>query len=296
MSMNSAKRNLALLLGVALLTPAGARAPAVNSGDIKYLLCPVCRETALTLANTVQDARASGISVNEEMFIDLVSSVCDPTTPGSWIRHADYALASDQKSLELALHQPIGRCNSECLTIAHACAKVVDGLELEIADALFSAGLGPEEFEQEMCRELSTVCAKRPALKAPEGRGAAPFEPLSDDEAQAEMEAAYAQRYGQEYPGGDGLDEDYGEEDEMSMPSMPIPPDSPLARLETALHGAYAATSERLGLPVVETPLDALDKLILGLPARALRWVGGVLASGRSASGGRSAKPKKAEL
>lgn len=281
------------LLCVALLDVAGARVPAVNSGDVKYLLCPVCKETAQTMANTVQDARASGMSLTEEMFIDLVSSVCDPSTPGSWIRHADYALSSDQKSLELSLHKPFGRCNSECLTIAHACAKVVDGLELEIADTLFSAGLGPEEFEQEMCRELSSVCSKRPVLKDPAGRGAEAFEPLSDEEAQAEMEAAYAQRYGHEYPG----DEDFGheddgnpEDDDMNMAPMRIPPDSPLARVETALHGWYAAASKRLGLPVVDTPLEALDRAIMASPARLVRWLSGATASVRLT------KAKKAEL
>lgn len=237
------RANVILAVLAALAASAGAQ--SVIEGDLKYLICPVCQKVAGVLVHTLNDARKAGMDIQEEAVAQLVGATCDVRGPiGGWLRSADYRLSDDQKSFEIDLHDTIGRCGSECVTMARACSQLLDAGE-EIVEALMHAEWEPEEFAVELCQELTSACTKRKAIKNPKGRGREQFEPLSEEE----MMAEYESQYGDEEDMLDGEDYPDGYDEEMGMGGLPMRiVDSPLARLENWLWDKYVSVTSWLGL------------------------------------------------
>jgi hypothetical protein len=282
-------RLLGALGALLLLVVGAADAQVIHDGDVKYLLCPVCQEVARMLFDLVTDARAAGMDVTEEALIDLAASVCDPLAEaGMWLRSVDYALSTDQKSFELTVHERRGRCGSECLTTARTCASLIEGVDTEVAEALYSRKLTLQSFSRELCHELTSACSQLRPIKKPEGRGAEQFRPLSDSELEAEMMAEYQRAYGDQMDEGYGdeeyADEEYGYDDDDYGGGMPNSPmaDSPLARLEAAIYSRYVGVCKRFGLPVSKAPLSSFEAWLVGGALDASKWVRRKLGATRS--------------
>ena len=105
---------------------------------------------------------------------------------GLWITRFD--LVERGSRLLLVEQDSVGKCGTECRTVARACSAVLGEHDTDLAEALFvDPGLGRAQLEQLLCRELSGACRGAPPPLPPGRPEGPPFEALSAQE--AEMEA-----------------------------------------------------------------------------------------------------------
>lgn len=239
----------------------------VNTNDVKYLACSVCKNAAAVLFIEAREMRAAGGAVSEEQFTDLTGEVCDMSRPaGRWIRTVDYAPGENGKTLELQMHDTRGRCGAECVTIGRACTKVMEAADMEIAEVLFAGPSDENEFIRKMCMELTSSCPPRKAKSDLSKRGGEPFVPLTQAELDRELMEEFQRDMGVGALGPDDMGmgddyafddygyDDYGQGEDASLEDAPF--------------------------PRTHTPLDTVEEWITGAASSVYNWGKGLLGKG----------------
>ncbi|KAF8062668.1 hypothetical protein HT031_003997 [Scenedesmus sp. PABB004] len=139
------------------------KAKAVVS-DLPFIRCAACEAFVKQAGRMVKALRAElkpGASLDEERIIDGLETMCDPGKPaGQWITHYDIVEAGD--ALRLVDKGLPSVCNSECATLARACAGVAEALDLiDLSEALY-AGASRAALTQLACYDASAACRTKP--------------------------------------------------------------------------------------------------------------------------------------
>lgn len=164
-----------------------ASADEARGSDVRYIKCDTCEALIEAILDSVaSEKRNSKKKLSEERLGDIVERVCKPETDeGAWLRSIDLVEAGDK--LRLQRQTEDGPCGTECRTLQLACGAVVEGIEDELAAALFAPQ--GDDLRESACKELSNACRKPPP-PLPSGRQPGPpFRPFTDEErAQRERE------------------------------------------------------------------------------------------------------------
>lgn len=143
------------------------KSPTFKS-DIKYIQCDVCDAMAKEARNTVKllKAEARNLKVKEADILERIEKMCDPDQDeGDWITRYDIV----ESAVALKLHDTgaMGKCKSECRTIARACEQIHEEVDLTDLSAMLYQGAKRAAIFNWMCHDSTDVCAKKaPALPA----------------------------------------------------------------------------------------------------------------------------------
>lgn len=111
--------------------------------DVPFIRCELCAHVASAVANatrrimSLRRGASTGLSSELDLY-DAVEAVCDPdAVHGRWLKQVDLvevgrALTVDHRT------DGVQRCRRECRTVALACRDVLDGIETEVAELLYS--------------------------------------------------------------------------------------------------------------------------------------------------------------
>ncbi|PNW84622.1 hypothetical protein CHLRE_03g151700v5 [Chlamydomonas reinhardtii] len=182
---------LGLCLAVASAQFGGKRPPKpkapVAKGDIKYIKCQVCEAIAKQSIKATKDLieQAGPKKVPEADILERVEKMCDPDTDdGEWI--TKYDIVEEDSALVLKDTGAVGRCKSECRTIARACEMISDDVDLTDLSAMLFKGKKRAAISNWMCHDASDACSKKaPALTKREGADEA-HAPMDEDELRTE--------------------------------------------------------------------------------------------------------------
>ncbi|KXZ48637.1 hypothetical protein GPECTOR_26g540 [Gonium pectorale] len=190
------RNNLLRLLLLALVVAASAqfggpkrpkKKSPVAKDDIKYIKCQVCEAIAKQARNIKKDlqAVAGPKKVSEGDLLDKFEKMCDPEQDdGDWITQFD--IVEEGSALKLKDTGMMGKCKSECRTIAYACEKILDDVDLTELSSLVYAGKKRAAVTNWLCHESSDACESKPP-PVPKGRRADERHvPMSEDEVRTE--------------------------------------------------------------------------------------------------------------
>lgn len=162
-----------------------AKTPA-RAEDLPYIKCGVCQafvKQAMNAVKTLRSEEKPGQKVTEGDIIDTLEKMCNPDlSEGDWISHIDLKEEGDVLKL-VDMGQP-SACEVECRTIARACDKIHEEMDLSDLSELLYKNAGRSALVQVACVDQTGVCAKKPP-PLPQGRTPGPeFVPMDDDAVQ----------------------------------------------------------------------------------------------------------------
>lgn len=164
--------------------PQEPKAAAVKA-DIPYIKCQVCEafvKQAINVTKRLREAATASKKLDDGDILDALEALCKvDSDSGDWITH--YDIVEDGSKLKLVDTEKVGKCKTECRTIARACEEVQDNIDLtELSEALYHGKKSRSQLSNWVCYELSNACSKKPP-PLPAGRSPGPaHEALSAEE------------------------------------------------------------------------------------------------------------------
>lgn len=160
--------------------------------DVKYIKCEVCSQVAKSATAAVNDMEVEK-KLDALQVLDTIESLCEPKQKtGRWMRKID--LVERLRKLRLIEQEGQQECKRECRTMALACRDVLDGVETELAERLYSLRkdgkeVAVKDVEDWLCAKrsgASDVCRKTPAFLPKDRAHGPPFEAKSEKDAKME--------------------------------------------------------------------------------------------------------------
>ncbi|KAG2491405.1 hypothetical protein HYH03_010196 [Edaphochlamys debaryana] len=100
---------------------------------------------------------AGAKKVAEADILDRIEKMCDPDeNDGDWLTHYDLVVEGDY--LKMKDTGKMGKCKSECRTIARACEQIAEDLDLTDLSAMLYKGKKRAAISNWMCHESSDSC------------------------------------------------------------------------------------------------------------------------------------------
>eukprot|EP01012_Entosiphon_sulcatum_P045969 TRINITY_DN61550_c0_g1_i1.p1 TRINITY_DN61550_c0_g1~~TRINITY_DN61550_c0_g1_i1.p1 ORF type:complete len:297 (+),score=61.22 TRINITY_DN61550_c0_g1_i1:23-892(+) len=209
--------------------PMGKKAvgPEPIKGDIKYILCDVCRGAVRSAHEQAATIRAASVRLHEDQLEEMTDKLCDPAAAeGSWVTRQDIQLRekdgvlgkfvggvkglfkgekdeaeqeNDKQGRRLVLveaEEKFGKCRRECETVAEACRQVLDKYSVDLSEALYVQK--PKDLAgltKKFCTTKAKVCKNPPLVPESYKREDEEWEEMTEDERkiqelQASMKAA----------------------------------------------------------------------------------------------------------
>jgi len=155
--------------------------PEPEPADIPLIQCAACKATVRRAYRVADELRTrqKTLRPTEEQLATAISPICDTgVSAGDWLSWYDM---QEQPGRSVALKRmPVrGECGVECRTAAAACQRVLDAVDVELAEALFCNDRTSKQLEEHVCgsaggaegttHELEGACSK-PTPLAPEDR------------------------------------------------------------------------------------------------------------------------------
>ncbi|EFJ48716.1 hypothetical protein VOLCADRAFT_104574, partial [Volvox carteri f. nagariensis] len=107
--------------------------------------------------------------------------MCNPDqNAGDWI--TQYDIVEQGTSLELKDTDMIGRCKSECRTIARACELITEDIDLTDLSAMLYKGKKRAAITNWLCYDATDACSRKPPPFSAGQRVDEVHEPLDEDE------------------------------------------------------------------------------------------------------------------
>ncbi|KAJ6435280.1 hypothetical protein OIU84_000464 [Salix udensis] len=131
--------------------------------DIPYIKCQVCEKVASQLYLQVQKKQdqISPQKISEYQVIEIAEKVCNlKKEEADWIMKLDIMEQGDK--LELIEQETEGQCNSECKTIEQTCQQVMDYVDTDIAEYIFTTKPQIDLLVKHLCKDLTNSCSKKP--------------------------------------------------------------------------------------------------------------------------------------
>lgn len=181
--------------------------------DIPYIKCQVCEKVASQLYRQVQKKQdqISPQKISEYQVIEIAEKVCNlKKEEADWIMKLDIMEQGDK--LELIEQETEGQCNSECKTIEQTCQQVMDYVDTDIAEYIFTTKPQIDLLVKHLCKDLTNSCSKKPPPVPKNRMPGEPFVPKPSKE--AEMEKIMRSMEGM--PGAPGM-KMYSREELMGM-------------------------------------------------------------------------------
>ncbi|KAJ6355655.1 hypothetical protein OIU77_006107 [Salix suchowensis] len=181
--------------------------------DIPYIKCQVCEKVASQLYRQVQKKQdqISPQKISEYQVIEIAEKVCNlKKEEADWIMKLDIMEQGDK--LELIEQETEGQCNSECKTIEQTCQQVMDYVDTDIAEYIFTTKPQIDLLVKHLCKDLTNSCSKKPPPVPKNRIPGEPFVPKPSKE--AEMEKIMRSMEGM--PGAPGM-KMYSREELMGM-------------------------------------------------------------------------------
>lgn len=161
----------------------GAPAPEPEPvpADIPLIQCAACKATVRRSYRVADELRSrqKTLRPTEEQLATAISPICDTAvSAGDWLSWYDMQEQPD-RSVVLKRMPVRGECGVECKTAAAACQRVLDAVDVELAEALFRNDRTSKQLEEDVCgsaggaegtaHELEGACSK-PTPLAPGDR------------------------------------------------------------------------------------------------------------------------------
>ncbi|XP_050220296.1 uncharacterized protein LOC126670578 [Mercurialis annua] len=230
---------LAMLVIVSTWIPVSlsAKKPVFSARveDIPYIKCQVCEKLAKELNQQVQKKQAEILpkKITEYQIIEIAENICNlKKQEADWILKID--IVEKGNKLELVEQDVEGQCNSECKTIEKACEQVMGYADTDIAEYIFTSKPSVDSLTKYFCKDLTSVCIKKPPPVPKDRTPGEPFEPKPSKDAEMEKlmrsmqdmpGAPNMQMYSRDELknmnnfGNEDADEDEDEDDEPHFPS-----------------------------------------------------------------------------
>ncbi|CAK7352682.1 unnamed protein product [Dovyalis caffra] len=181
--------------------------------DIPYIKCQVCEKVASQLYQQVQKKQdqISPKKISEHQMIEIAENVCNlKKEEADWIMKLDIVEQGDK--LKLIEQDTEGQCNSECKTIEQTCQEVMDYVDTDVAEYIFTAKPQIDLLVKHLCKDLTNSCTKKPPPVPKNRMPGEPFLPKPSKE--VEMEKIMRSMEGM--PGAPGM-KMYSREELMGM-------------------------------------------------------------------------------
>ncbi|MEW5302190.1 MAG: hypothetical protein WDW36_004995 [Sanguina aurantia] len=158
-----------------------------RKADLKYIGCQVCEaivKQSLASVRTARQEATPGKKLQEGDVLTTLETMCDPDTDaGDWITRYDIVEDRQNEALRLRDTGRMGKCGSECRTIAKSCEAVTDAMDLTDLSAFLVVGKRQRTaINQWACYESSQACSKKPSPVPQKRKAGEAHIPLSDDE------------------------------------------------------------------------------------------------------------------
>lgn len=181
--------------------------------DIPYIKCQVCEKVASQLYRQAQKKqdKISPQKISEYQVIEIAENVCNlKKEEADWIMKLDIMEQGDK--LELIEQDTEGQCNSECKTIEQTCQQVMDYVDTDVAEYIYTTKPQIDLLVKHLCKDLTNSCTKKPPPVPKNRMPGEPFVPKPSKE--VEMEKIMRSMEGM--PGAPGM-KMYSREDLMGM-------------------------------------------------------------------------------
>ena len=160
--------------------------------DLPHIPCGVCMEVVASAYESVADKRSGAPyqKIDEGQVYEVLDDVCKPKSKmGEWMRGLDIVEGEDRV---LRLERPggVGKCESECKTIAKSCETVLDEIVDNLSGALWKNKASKDDMQKTACQEWSDVCSSKGSdkpIKASRNRKDFKFKPIEQKDLDMEQ-------------------------------------------------------------------------------------------------------------
>ena len=169
--------------------------------DLPLIACDVCNEVVAASYANVEDKRekAPYKKIDELDVSEVLDGVCLAKNKyGEWMRQLDIVEKPDRT---LSLERPggVGKCQSECKTIAKSCEMLLDE-EIDRDDLSAMLWKGKHDIkslQKKVCSSLSNRCGKKPkTMNEKRNRKDYTFKPMEQKELDMEQMMANMEAMG----------------------------------------------------------------------------------------------------
>ncbi|GFR41907.1 hypothetical protein Agub_g2698, partial [Astrephomene gubernaculifera] len=124
---------------------------------------------------------AGAKKVAEADILERVEKMCDPDQDaGDWITR--YDIVEQDTTLQLKDTGRLGKCQSECRTIARACEQISEDVDLTDLSAMLYKGKKRAAVSNWMCYDATDACTKKPPPVPKDRPAGEAHVPLSEEE------------------------------------------------------------------------------------------------------------------